>query len=148
MDNFLYPNHPVRCIITGPFECGKSVFLTNIISNIINEYDKIYKYSPIFHQLLYEKIIKCLRNYIPIHIFTNIVNEENFDIVVEEIVNDKNFEKSDNEVETYESMEELEYPQDYEDAGIITLADLNDKEMNGPRVQALFKLSRHNKLSF
>ena len=40
MEKFLYPNHPVRCIITGPSECGKSVFLTNLSLNIINEYDK------------------------------------------------------------------------------------------------------------
>ena len=39
---FLYRNHPVRCIITRPSDCGKSVFLTNLILNIINEYDKIY----------------------------------------------------------------------------------------------------------
>ena len=44
MEKTLYPNHPVRCIITGPSECGKSVFLTNLILNIINEYDKIYIY--------------------------------------------------------------------------------------------------------
>ena len=44
MEKNFYPNHPVRCIITGPSECGKSVFLTKLISNIINEYDKIYKY--------------------------------------------------------------------------------------------------------
>ena len=42
MDKHLYPKHPVRCIITGPSECGKSVFLTILILNIINEYDKIY----------------------------------------------------------------------------------------------------------
>ena len=24
----LYPQHPVRCTITGPSDCGKSVFLT------------------------------------------------------------------------------------------------------------------------
>ena len=40
MEKILYPTHPVRCIITGPSECGKSVFLTNLILNIINEYDK------------------------------------------------------------------------------------------------------------
>ena len=40
MEKFLYPKHPVRCIITGPSECGKSVFLTNLILNSINEYDK------------------------------------------------------------------------------------------------------------
>ena len=48
MDKILYPTHPVRCIITGPSECDKSVFLTNLILNIINEYDKIYICSPIF----------------------------------------------------------------------------------------------------
>ena len=42
MDKTLYPNHPVRCIITGSSECGKSVFLTNLILNIINEHDRIY----------------------------------------------------------------------------------------------------------
>ena len=30
-DKILNPQHPVRCIITGPSECGKSVFLTNLI---------------------------------------------------------------------------------------------------------------------
>ena len=31
MDKIFYPQHPVRCITTGPSECGKSVFLTNLI---------------------------------------------------------------------------------------------------------------------
>ena len=55
MENKLYPQHPVRCIITGPSECGKSVFLTNLILKIINEYDKKIIYSPSFHQDLYQK---------------------------------------------------------------------------------------------
>ena len=29
IDEFLYPQHPVRCIITGSGDSGKSVFLTN-----------------------------------------------------------------------------------------------------------------------
>ena len=41
MEKFNYPNHPVRCITTGPSECGKSVFLTNLLYNNINEYNKI-----------------------------------------------------------------------------------------------------------
>ena len=41
MEKFLYPNHPLRCIITGPSESGKSVFLTNLILNVFNENDKI-----------------------------------------------------------------------------------------------------------
>ena len=147
MDKILYPNHPVRCIITGPSEYGKSVFLTNLILNIINEFDKIYIYSPSLHQDLYEKLIKCFSNYIPIHIIPNILKEQDIDIVIEEIVNNKDFEKSDTEIETYESIEELKFPQEYDDGGIIIVDDLNEKEMNDPRVQAMFKRSRHDNLS-
>ena len=75
MEKKLYPSHPVRCIITGPSSSGKSVFLTNLILNIINEYDKIYIYSPSLHQYLYQKLIKCFSNYIPIHIIPNSLNE-------------------------------------------------------------------------
>ena len=59
MEKFLYPNHPVRCIITGPSNVGKSVFPTNLILNIINEYNEIYICSPSLHQDLYQKLIKC-----------------------------------------------------------------------------------------
>ena len=54
MEKILYPNHPVRCFITGPSECGKSVFLPNLSLNIINECDKIYIYSPSLHQDIYQ----------------------------------------------------------------------------------------------
>ena len=122
-------------------------FLKDLILIIINEYDKIYIYSPSLHQDLNQKLIKCFTNYIPIHIFPNILNEEDIDIVIEEIGNDKDFEKSDTEIETYETIEELKFPQEYYDGGIIILDDLNEKEMNDPRVQAMFKRSRHNILS-
>ena len=128
MENVLYPNHPVRCNITGRSECGKSVFLTNLILIIINEYDKIYNYSPSLLQDLYQKLIKCFINYIPINIIPNILNEEDIDLVIEEIVNNKDFEKSDTEIETYESIEELKFPQEYDDGGIIILDDLNEKK--------------------
>ena len=41
----------------------------------------------------------------------------------------------------------MKFPQEYEDGGIIILDDLNEKELNGPRVQAMFKRSRHNNVS-
>ena len=147
MDKNLYPSHPCRVIITGPSECGKSVFLTNLILNIINEYDKIYIYSPSLHQELYQKLFKCFSNYIPINIIPNILNEKDLDLLIEEIINNKDFEKSDTEIETYESIEELKFPQEYENNSIIILDDLNQKEMDDPRVQAMFKRSRHNNLS-
>ena len=95
MEKILYPNHPVRYIITGPSESGKSVFLTKLILNINNEYIKIYIYSPSLHQDFYQKIIKCSSNYQPIHIIPNILKAQDIDLVFEEIVNNKDFEKSD-----------------------------------------------------
>ena len=50
-------------------------------------------------------------------------------------------------METYESIEELKYPQEYDDGNIVILDDLKEKEMNDPRVQAMFKRSRRNTLS-
>ena len=68
--------------------------------------------------------------------------------MIEETVNNKDFQKSDTETETYESIEESKFPQEYDDGvGIINLDDLNEKEMNDSRVQAMFKRSRHNILS-
>ena len=41
----------------------------------------------------------------------------------------------------------MKYPQEYDDGGIIVLDDLNEKKMKDPRLQAMFKRSRHNNLS-
>ena len=75
------------------------------------------------------------------------MNEEAIDIVIEELVNIKDFQKSDTEIETYENIEELKFPQEYENISIIILDDLNQKEKDDPRVQAMFKRSRHNNFS-
>ena len=48
--------------------------------------------------------------------------------MIEEIGNDKHFQKSDCELETYESIEELKFPQEYVDGGFIKLDDLNEKK--------------------
>ena len=57
------------------------------------------------------------------------------------------FSETKIQIETYESKEELKLPQEYEDGGIVNLEDLNEKQMNDPRVQATFKRSRHKSLS-
>ena len=102
------------------------------------------------HQDLYQKLIKCFNVFLPLHVIQNIINEnisiENLDSIIKELINDPDFESSEIEVETCDSIEELKYPQDYEE-GIIILDDLNQKEMEDPRAQAMFKRSRHNNLS-
>ena len=107
----------------------------------------MYIYSPSLHQDLYQKLIKCFSNQIPIHIIPNNLYDNDIDTVIEEIINDQDFRKSEKEIETFESIENLKYPQEYENNSIIILDDLNQKEMDDPRVQARFKRSRHNNLS-
>ena len=50
IDNYLYPPHPARIIITGPGECGKSVFLTNSFLFIFKEYDKKTSIYQVFNK--------------------------------------------------------------------------------------------------
>ena len=147
MEKFLYTPHPIRCIITGPSNVGKTVFLGNLISNNINEFDKRYILSPSLQHDLYQNSIKCFTNYIPIHIIPNILNEEDMDGVNDEIVNYKDFGKSDSEIETFDSIEELKYPQEYENNCIIILDDINEKEIINDKVQVMFKRGRLEKLS-
>ena len=147
MEKILYPSHPCRVIITGPSNVGKTYFLTNIFLNIINEYDKIYIYSPSLHQNLYQRLNKCFNKYTPINKISEILNEEDSDILINEIIADKDFQKSNIELEVFDNIEELKNPQDYENISIIILDDLNQKEMDDPRVQSMFKRSRHNILS-
>ena len=41
----------------------------------------------------------------------------------------------------------MKFPQDYENNSIIILDDLNEKEFNNDKIQAMFKRGRHNNLS-
>ena len=75
------------------------------------------------------------------------MNEEDKDLLTDELVIDKNFEKSETARETYESIEELKYPQEYEAGCILMLDVLNEKPMDNPRIEAMFERSRHNNFS-
>ena len=67
--------------------------------------------------------------------------------MIDGIVNDKDFQKSDTGIETYDSIKKIKYPQEYEDGCFIIKDNLNENEKNDPRVQALVKRSRHSNLS-
>ena len=99
MDNFLYRTHAVRCIICGPSSSGKSVFLTNLILNTINEHEKIYIHSPFLHEDINRKLYQSFSNYIPNNLIRNILNEKEIDLLIEEKVKNKDFQKSDTEIE-------------------------------------------------
>ena len=71
--------------------------------NIITEFEKIYIYSPSLHQDLYQKLFKEFRNYTPINIIPNVLNEEDRNFMIEEVGTGENFEKSETEIESCES---------------------------------------------
>ena len=92
-------------------------------------------------------VIKCFSIYIPFNIIPNILNEEGIDIVIDEIINTKDFEKTATEIETFDNIEKLRYPQEYENNSIIILDDFNEKEINNDKIHAMFKRGRQNNLS-
>ena len=85
----------------------------------------------------------------PVHITPNILNENDFDKVIDDIVNNEDFEKSDTEMETFESIEKLKFPEVYYSSQsiFVILGDLNQNEMDNPRVQAMFKGTRLDNIS-
>ena len=59
---------------------------------------------------LISNLLECFINHLPIKIVPNIINQKAQHLVNEEIVNDNDFEKSEAELETYKSKEDLKYP--------------------------------------
>ena len=153
IEKYLYPDKPVRCIISGKSASGKSTLLFKILFNIINDFDKILIFSPTIHQPTYKTIIKCFNNFLPLNVIQNILKEQipldELETTIEEIINDEDFESSHIECESYDNIDELKNPQEYESDihTVIILDDLNKQQLQDPRVQMLFKRGRHNNLS-
>ena len=80
----------------------------------------------------------------------NISNEDDITPLIEEKVVDENLEVSDIEIETYESIEVLELSLVLisESQNVNNSDDLNENEKEDPRVEAMFKRSRHCNISF
>ena len=96
---------------------------------------------------MYQKIIIFCTDYIPIQIIPDIVIGEDINLVIDELINIKDCEKSDIETETFDKTEEINYPQDYENNSTYILDDLNERDINNDKIQATFKRGRLNKLS-
>ena len=62
----------------------------------------------------YQNLNKCFRHYIPINKIPNILYESDKDLVIDELVNYNYFEKLETELETFEPMEDLKYPPEYD----------------------------------
>ena len=153
MEKILYPEIPIRCIISGKSNSGKSTLLFKILFNIINEFDKIYIHSPTIHQPNYQKLIKCFQNFLPLNVIDNIlqadIDLEDLDDIIEELVNDEDFITSEIEIEFYDNIDEMKDANEYdsEKHNVIILDDLSKDQLNDKKVQMLFKRGRHNNIS-
>ena len=76
----------------------QKIFLTILIINIFNVYDKINIYSPSIHQEIYQKLIECFSKFVPINIITTTLIEEDKDVVTDEIFKNKDFQESNIEI--------------------------------------------------
>ena len=118
IEKLLYPQIPIRVIISGKSASGKSTLLLKILFNIINEFDKIYIFSPTIHQPTYQKLIKSFQNFLPLNVIQNILKEkiplDDLDNTIEEIINHEDFEQSHIECESYENIDELKNAQEYD----------------------------------
>ena len=63
----------------------------------------------LYIKIFFHRLNKCFNNFIPKNFIQNTLNEEVVDSIIEQIVNDENFEKSEIEIEKYKSIEELNY---------------------------------------
>ena len=90
-------------------------------------------------------MFKCFNNYIQFSIIPIILNEEDIDLVIDEIVNDENFEITAGEMESYDKKKELIFPQEQDSNQpiVFVLEDLKEKEIITPGVESVFKRSRH-----
>ena len=153
MEKLLYPEKPIRCIISGKSASGKSTLLFKILFDIITDFNKIFIYSPTIHQPVYQTLIKCLESFIPLNVIKNVlelkISLEELQPLIEEIINEEDFESSQIECESYDNIDELKNAQEYDPYkhNVIILDDLNKEQLNDKRVQMLFKRGRHNNLS-
>ena len=69
-------------------------------------------------------------------------------MIFEEVVRVKDFEKSVTQREACITKKESKFPRKPEDGFIYKLDELNEKEKNDARIQAVFKRFRHINLSF
>ena len=118
MEKLLNLEIPIRCIISGESNSGKSTLLFKLLFKIINDFDKINIYSPTIHQLNYQKIIKCFQSFLPLNIIDNILEDdislEELDGVIEVIITDEDFVSSEVEIEAYDNLNELKNATEYD----------------------------------
>ena len=82
--------------------------------NIFKDFEKnIHLLTISSSRYIYQKLFKSFTYLLPRNIISNILNEEGLTTKIDEVVSDKDFEKSETEIESFESVDELKRPQEY-----------------------------------
>ena len=122
----------MRCINTRPSEKGKKVIQTKLVLYFFNESEKnIHKLSKSSARY----ISRIIQKFLWLHTYSHNPNYSQWrtlDVVISEVVTDKNFQKSEIEKKTFESKNEIKYPQENDsDQTVVFISDdLNEKERN------------------
>ena len=127
MEHLLYPKSPVRVIITGKSNCGKTSLLLKILLNIIaNRVSQIEE--------------KCVKGFDKLFIYSPTIHQENYKNLIQMF---------ETVVSAYPNIDELKNPEEYDNdyKNVIILDDLSEKELKDNRVQMLFKRGRHNNIN-
>ena len=125
----------------------KDIFPANLNLNNVNEFEKNI-YSAFLYEDLYQKLNKSFGNFITIDLVSNILNEEDIDLVNEETAKDKDLKQSHTEIGTYEREEEVKLLQENEEADIIILDGSNEKTRNDNQQPTIFKRSKQKKITY
>lgn len=139
-----------RVLIIGPSGCGKTHLLMNILNMI--PFDKLFLFSRSIHQDYYQTLIRCHENFLPRNVIENIFNEppksmEELDQIINEIVNDEEFETSETEFESHDSLQELKDPSEIDETSnnVIIFDDLIDEKQSD--ISKYFTRGRHNNIN-
>ena len=150
MDKFPYAKTLLGLLKQEVLNEAKLFFLTIWVLNIIMEFAKIHIYPPSLHHNSYQNLLEDYSVFVPINIIQDMLKKwRRLRRLTVEVFNDEDFERSQAGRETFEAIEELKNPQHYDsDSTIIMIVyDLNEKSLNDPRVQAMFKRSTLSNIS-
>ena len=145
-NNSIYFPNSFRAIICGKSNCGKTYLLFNFLFNHLDFHNLIICSTS--NQKCYEVLEKCFEAQLPINVIKNIFDNheiiEDVDEVINDIVNDEDFEQGEINFQLIKDVAELPSPDDF-DRQEKTLIFLDDSayEKEQSNIEKLFFKGRH-----
>ena len=122
---------------------AENMFFNKKKFDIINDFGELQTFSASLYQNSLPKLFKFWKNSDQQKIPRYLQRNKKLDSLIEELVNDLNFEKSVIEIEK-KSIEELKNPEEYEFSSdysiLVVLNDPNEKEKKSPEIKLSLNL--------